>query len=148
MVVPTVAQAHSHSQTRVVRPTVHNRGGTRCSRFQRLAPPRAALPASITQQEVNSDKLTPTQGRVLVKPEDSDTGVTKGGVLLASSKSNDAFSTSDAVNIGSVLAVGDGVEAVGKGDRVLYSSRGATEVTMADGKVYLCREEQVIAKVK
>ena len=145
MVVPTVAQAHSHSQMRVVRPTVHNRG---VSRFQRLAPPRAALPASITQQEVNSDKLTPTQGRVLVKPEDSDTGVTKGGVLLASSQSNDAFSTSDAVNIGSVLAVGDGVEAVAKGDRVLYSSRGATEVTMADGKVYLCREEQVIAKVK
>ena len=93
--------------------------------------------------------MTPTEGRVLVKPEESEGGskTTAGGVILAPAKGEDAFANADSVKVGTVLAVGEGVETMKKGDKVLYSNRGSTEVTFADGPVWLCRAEQIVAKV-
>ena len=85
------------------------------------------------------DRCQPIGKRLLFLP-DAEEEKTAGGILLpSSSAARTGFLT------GEVLAVGEGVEAVKAGSRVLVSSYGGTEVDFQGRKAKFVLDADVIA---
>ncbi len=94
-----------------------------------------------------SVKLEPLADRMVVKPIEREE-VTKGGIVLPDT-------AKEKPQEGEVLAVGpgrmsdDGVRIpmdIKKGDVVLYSKYGGTEVKVEDEELIILRESDVLAK--
>ena len=94
-----------------------------------------------------SVKLEPLADRMVVKPIEREE-VTKGGIVLPDT-------AKEKPQEGEVLAVGpgrmsdDGVRIpmdIKKGDIVLYSKYGGTEVKVEDEELIILRESDVLAK--
>jgi chaperonin GroES len=93
-------------------------------------------------------KLKPLGDRVLVKPMEEEATTASGIVLPDTAK--------EKPQKGEVLAVGDGkVEDgkrikldVSKGDEVLYSKYGGTEITVEGEDLLVLRESDVLAIVE
>ncbi|MFZ5806319.1 MAG: co-chaperone GroES [Verrucomicrobiota bacterium] len=89
--------------------------------------------------------IKPLNDRVLVQPlEEKETK--KGGIIIPDS-------AKEKPQEGKVLAVGDGrvdesgkriALSVKKGDRVLYSKYGGTEITIEDEKYMIMREDDIL----
>ena len=93
-------------------------------------------------------KLKPLGDRLLVQPvEEEET--TKSGIVLPDT-------AKEKPQKGKVLAVGDGKLEdgkrikldVSKGDEVLYSKYGGTEITVEGEDLLVLRESDVLAKVE
>jgi chaperonin GroES len=93
-------------------------------------------------------KLKPLGDRLIVKPLDEEETTASGIVLPDTAK--------EKPQKGTVVAVGDGAVNedgsrrpldVSKGDEVLYSKYGGTEVTVEDDELLVLRESDVLAKV-
>jgi chaperonin GroES len=96
---------------------------------------------------VKSVKLEPLADRMVVKPIEREE-VTKGGIVLPDT-------AKEKPQEGEVLAVGpgrmsdDGVRIpmdIKKGDVVLYSKYGGTEVKVEDEELIILRESDILAK--
>jgi chaperonin GroES len=94
-------------------------------------------------------KLKPLGDRVLVRPMEEEETTASGIVLPDTAK--------EKPQKGEVLAVGDGkldddgkrVKLdVSKGDEVLYSKYGGTEITVDGEELLVLRESDVLAKVE
>ena len=94
-----------------------------------------------------SVKLEPLADRMVVKPIEREE-VTKGGIVLPDT-------AKEKPQEGEVLAVGpgrmsdDGVRIpmdINKGDVVLYSKYGGTEVKVEDEELIILRESDILAK--
>ena len=94
-----------------------------------------------------SVKLEPLADRMVVKPIEREE-VTKGGIVLPDT-------AKEKPQEGEVLAVGpgrmsdDGVRIpmdINKGDIVLYSKYGGTEVKVEDEEFIILRESDILAK--
>ncbi|UCC17784.1 MAG: co-chaperone GroES [Dehalococcoidales bacterium] len=94
-----------------------------------------------------SVKLEPLADRMVVKPIEREE-VTKGGIVLPDT-------AKEKPQEGEVLAVGpgrmsdDGVRIpmdIKKGDVVLYSKYGGTEVKVEDEELIILRESDILAK--
>ena len=94
-----------------------------------------------------SVKLEPMADRMVVKPIEKEE-VTKGGIVLPDT-------AKEKPQEGEVLAVGpgrmsdDGVRIpmdIKKGDIVLYSKYGGTEVKVEDEELIILRESDILAK--
>ena len=94
-------------------------------------------------------KLKPLGDRVLVKPVEEEATTASGIVLPDTAK--------EKPQKGQVLAVGDGKFDedgkrikldVSKGDEVLYSKYGGTEITVDGEDLLVLRESDVLAKVE
>lgn len=94
-----------------------------------------------------SVKLEPLADRMVVKPIEREE-VTKGGIVLPDT-------AKEKPQEGEVLAVGpgrmsdDGVRIpmdIKKGDIVLYSKYGGTEVKVEDEELIILRESDILAK--
>ena len=93
-------------------------------------------------------KLKPLGDRLIVKPLDEEETTASGIVLPDTAK--------EKPQKGTVVAVGDGAINedgsrrpldVSKGDEVLYSKYGGTEITVEDDELLVLRESDVLAKV-
>ncbi len=93
-------------------------------------------------------KLKPLGDRLIVKPLDEEETTASGIVLPDTAK--------EKPQKGTVVAVGDGAVNedgsrrpldVSKGDEILYSKYGGTEVTVEDDDLLVLRESDVLAKV-
>ncbi len=93
-------------------------------------------------------KLKPLGDRLIVKPLDEEETTVSGIVLPDTAK--------EKPQKGTVVAVGDGAVNedgsrrpldVSKGDEVLYSKYGGTEVTVEDDDLLVLRESDILAKV-
>ena len=93
-------------------------------------------------------KLTPLFDRVIVKPIDQAETV-KGGIIIPDT-------AKEKPQQGEVIAVGPGRRNdkgehikpdVKKGDRVLFGKYAATEYTINDEKLYVMKEDDIIAIV-
>ena len=96
---------------------------------------------------VKSVKLEPLADRMVVKPIEREE-VTKGGIVLPDT-------AKEKPQEGEVLAVGpgrmsdDGVRIpmdIKKGDVVLYSKYGGTEIKVEDEELIILRESDILAK--
>ena len=91
--------------------------------------------------------LKPLADRVLVRPEDTDEALPSGLVIPDTAK--------EKPQEGTVLAVGPGAYYegkrvpmdVGKGDRVLYSKYGGTEVKVKGEELLILNERDILAVV-
>lgn len=93
-------------------------------------------------------KLTPLFDRVIVKPIDQAETV-KGGIIIPDT-------AKEKPQQGEVIAVGPGRRndkgehikpEVKKGDKVLFGKYAATEYTINDEKLYVMKEDDIIAIV-
>ena len=97
----------------------------------------------MTPVELDVSQLVAAKGKVVVEPE-SVVNTTAGGVLLSTSanKGDQSF------KLGSVVAVGEGVEsACAKGDKVLFAFRSGVEVSAGEGSVIFLNEDEVLGIV-
>ena len=88
--------------------------------------------------------MAPLGDRLLIRPRPKATQ-TAGGVLLTSGATEQL---SEAV-VGTVLAVGSGVEAPGLavGDSVLFLKYSSADVEVPDGDICFVAEKSVLAKL-
>ncbi len=87
--------------------------------------------------------MAPLGDRLLIRPRPKATQ-TAGGVLLTSGATEQL---SEAV-VGTVLAVGSGVEAgVSVGDDVLFLKYSSADVEVPDGDICFVAEKSVLAKL-
>ena len=94
--------------------------------------------------------LKPLGDRLIVKPVDEEETTASGIVLPDTAK--------EKPQKGKVMAVGDGnwdddgekriPLDVSKGDEILYSKYGGTEITVEDDDLLVLRESDVLAKVE
>lgn len=88
-------------------------------------------------------KLTPLQDRVIVKPAPAEEK-TAGGIIIPDT-------AKEKPQRGTVLAVGPGKKdeptTVKKGDTVLYSKYGGTEVRIDGQDVLIMRESDILAVI-
>jgi len=94
-------------------------------------------------------KIRPLHDRVLVKRLEEDEK-TKGGIIIPDSAKEKPI-------MGKIVAVGkgkvreDGTVApldVKKGDKVLFSKYGGTDVTVGDEEVLILREDDILGVVE
>lgn len=90
--------------------------------------------------------VRPLGDRVLVKPLDQDETKTKGGIIIPDSAKEKPME-------GEVVAIGTGKRdetgkvhplEVKKGDKVLYSKYGGTEVNIDGQKCLIMREDDIL----
>jgi chaperonin GroES len=87
--------------------------------------------------------MAPLGDRLLVQPEE-DAKTTAGGLIMSTSGTKQIH---DAV-IGTVVAVGEDVEiTVAKGDTVLFSKQGSSDVPVPDGEVCFVQQRSILAKL-
>jgi chaperonin GroES len=93
-------------------------------------------------------KLTPLADRVIVKPID-EPETKKGGIIIPDT-------AKEKPQQGEIIAVGPGrrndageriTPDVKKGDRVLFGKYAATEYTIGNEKLYVMKEDDIIAIV-
>lgn len=93
-------------------------------------------------------KLTPLADRVIVKPID-EPETKKGGIIIPDT-------AKEKPQQGEIIAVGPGRRNnagerikpdVKKGDKVIFGKYAATEYTIGDEKVYVMKEDDIIAIV-
>ncbi len=93
-------------------------------------------------------KLTPLADRVIVKPIDQPE-TKKGGIIIPDT-------AKEKPQQGEIIAVGPGrrndageriTPDVKKGDKVLFGKYAATEYTIGDEKLYVMKEDDIIAIV-
>ena len=91
-------------------------------------------------------KLTPLADRVIVKPIDTPE-TKKGGIIIPDT-------AKEKPQQGEIIAVGPGrrndkgeriTPEVKKGDKVLFGKYAATEYTIGDEKLYVMKEDDIIA---
>lgn len=93
-------------------------------------------------------KLTPLADRVIVKPID-EPETKKGGIIIPdTAKEKPQQGEIIAVGPGRRNNAGDRIKPdVKKGDKVIFGKYAATEYTIGDEKVYVMKEDDIIAIV-
>lgn len=84
--------------------------------------------------------ITPLADRIVLKQVEAEEKTASGILLPDSAKEKPSE--------GKVLAVGKDVKEVKRGDRVLYSKYGPTEVKVEGEEVVIVKEEDILAVVK
>jgi chaperonin GroES len=93
-------------------------------------------------------KLTPLADRVIVKPID-EPETKKGGIIIPdTAKEKPQQGEIIAVGPGRRNNAGDRIKPdVKKGDKVIFGKYAATEYTIGDEKLYVMKEDDIIAIV-
>jgi chaperonin GroES len=100
-------------------------------------------------KEIDVMKIRPLDDRIVVEPVEAEE-MTAGGILLPDA-------AKEKPQKGKIVAVGEGKQlddgtrtplSVKKGDMVLYSKYGGTEIKVEGKELLIMRESDVLAKVE
>jgi len=91
--------------------------------------------------------MAPLGDRILVKGRKIEEK-SAGGIILATTGGSNKFDMAEALT-GDVVAVGSKVKlAVSKGDVVLFSKAGTSDIEVADGEITFVAESSVLATLQ
>ncbi|WP_022670629.1 co-chaperone GroES [Hippea alviniae] len=83
--------------------------------------------------------LKPLMDRLIVEPEELEQKTESGIIIPDTAK--------EKPQQGKVIAVGDDVESIKEGDRVVFEKYAGNEIKLDDKKYVILKEDEVLAKI-
>ncbi len=83
--------------------------------------------------------LKPLMDRLIVEPEELEQKTESGIIIPDTAK--------EKPQQGKVIAVGDDVESIKEGDRVVFEKYAGNEIKLEDKKYVILKEDEVLAKI-